>query len=167
MESPKLTTFLWFDSAAEEAAKTYTSIFPNSSITHTTHYLANSAAINNRPVNSVMSLEFKLSGHPFIALNGGPIFKFSTATSFMIDCEDQEEVDYYWEKLSLGGDVSKQRCGWVEDRFGVTWQVIPRAMTEMLKEGTVEQKQRITGVMMKMGKLEVGGLRKAFEGVEE
>lgn len=92
------------------------------------------------------------------------MYKFSAATSFMIDCKDKSEVDYYWEKLSEGGNVGKQRCGWVEDRFGVTWQVIPRAMTEMLRDGTAEQKQRVTGAMMKMGKLDVDGLRDAFEG---
>jgi predicted 3-demethylubiquinone-9 3-methyltransferase (glyoxalase superfamily) len=117
----KITPFFWFDGQAEEAANFYTSIFPDSSITRTTHYLAAGQETHGKPPGSVMTVEVSLMGHPFVLLNGGPHFTFSAATSFMIECEDQAEVDRYWEGLGDGGE--EWPCGWVKDRFGVTWQV--------------------------------------------
>ena len=167
MTSRKLTIFLWFENQADEASKYYTNVFPDSKITRTTQYLENGAKMNNREPGSVMSVEFELNGYPFVALNGGPMYKFSAATSFMIDCKDQEEVNYYWEKLSKDGDLKKQRCGWVEDKFGVTWQVVPSKLTELIRGGDEKQASRVTDAMMKMGKLDIGGLQKAFDGLGE
>jgi predicted 3-demethylubiquinone-9 3-methyltransferase (glyoxalase superfamily) len=123
---------LWFDGKAEEAASFYTSIFPNSKIAQTSRYLEAGKEYHGQDEGSVMTVVFELDGHPFVALNGGPLFKFSPATSFQVDCKDQAEVDFFWERLGEGGDPTNQQCGWLTDKFGVSWQVVPNALLEMV-----------------------------------
>ena len=130
----KITPCLWFDTQAEEAAQFYTAIFKNSKITHVQRYGEAGKEVHGRPPGSVMVAVFELDGQPFTALNGGPIFKFNEAISFQIDCQSQEEIDYYWDRLTAGGDPKAPQCGWLKDRFGVSWQVVPRALLEMLSD---------------------------------
>ncbi|ORY17000.1 DNA-binding protein [Clohesyomyces aquaticus] len=158
-------TCLWFDGRAEEAANYYLSIFPNSLITNTMRYppSSNPSTSTSEP-GAVMSIEFSLNGHKFVGLNGGPHFQFSEAISFMVDCKDQEEVDWYWEKL---GEGREGRCGWIKDRFGVSWQVIPKQLKQFLSSGDGEKSKKCMEKMRTMGKMDIEGLRKAFEGVEE
>src|SRR5262245_41522326 len=125
---------LWFDTQAEEAARFYTGVFQNSRIKATTRYSDAGFEVHHRPAGSVLTVEFELDGQPFTALNGGPEFKFSEAISFQVYCNDQDEIDYYWEKLGTGGDPKAQQCGWLKDKFGMSWQVVPRGMEEMLKD---------------------------------
>ena len=142
----KITPFLWFDGKVEEAAKFYTSIFENSKIGSITE----------------MSATFQLDGLEFIAFNGGPTFTFSPAVSFFVRCETQQEIDYFWEKLSAGGET--QRCGWLKDKFGVSWQIVPPILGELLNDEDGEKSNRVMQVMMKMSKLDIKGLKKAYEG---
>src|SRR6476659_2305531 len=130
----KITPFLWFDDRAEAAARFYTGIFKNSKIGRISRYGEAGRESHHRPAGSVMVVEFELEGQSFAALNGGPLFKFSEAISFEIGCETQQEVDYYWEKLGAGGDPKAQQCGWLKDKSGLSWQVVPGGMDEMLKE---------------------------------
>ena len=130
----KITVCLWFNGQAEEAASHYTSIFPNSKITNVARYQEAGKEQHGKEAGSVMTVAFELDGHSFVALNGGPSFKFSAATSFQVDCEDQAEVDHFWEKLGEGGDASKQQCGWLEDKFGVAWQAVPSKCCSTLNE---------------------------------
>ena len=160
----KITTCLWFDGQAEGAAKHYTSIFPNSKITTTTRFLEAGSEIHGRDPGSVMTVAFELDGHPFVGLNGGPLFKFSAATSFQVHCKDQAEVDHFWEKLTEGGDASKQQCGWLEDKFGVAWQVVPNELLEMTLAEDKKKVGSMTNAMMKMKKFDIEGLKKAFDG---
>lgn len=160
----KITTCLWFDGKAEEAANFYTSIFPNSKITHVQRYLEAGKEFHGQEPGTVLIVEFTLDGHHFVGLNGGPQFKFSEAVSFQIDCANQEEVDYYWGKLSEGGDEAKQQCGWIADKFGVAWQVVPLALKEMLSAEDKAAVGRATEAMMHMKKLDIAGLEKAFKG---
>ncbi|KAH6839502.1 3-demethylubiquinone-9 3-methyltransferase-domain-containing protein [Chaetomium sp. MPI-CAGE-AT-0009] len=160
----QLTTCLWFDGQAEEAANFYTSIFPNSKITHIQHYLENGKEFHGHEPGSVLIVEFELDGHRFVGLNGGPHFKFNEAVSFQIDCADQEEVDYYWAKLAEGGDPAKQQCGWVADKFGVSWQVVPTALKRMLASEDKAAAGRATDVMMHSKKMVIADLEKAFRG---
>ena len=162
MSLSKITIFLWFDGKAEEAANHYTSIFSDSKINRTTRYLKAGSETHGQTPGSVMSVEFELNGHPFVALNGGPMLKFSGATSFQIHCKDQAEVDHFWSKLTEGGDESKQRCGWLEDKFGVTWQVVPNAMVEMFKSPDTKKAGNASVAMMKMKKLDIDELKEAF-----
>jgi predicted 3-demethylubiquinone-9 3-methyltransferase (glyoxalase superfamily) len=140
----KITPFLWFDGKAEEAAHFYVSIFKNSKVMSV----------------SAMSATFELDGLEFIALNGGPMFTFSPATSFFVDCETQDEVDHFWEKLSAGGE--KQRCGWLKDKYGVSWQIIPRVLGQFLQDKDEEKSTRVMNAMMQMEKLDIAGLKKAY-----
>ena len=142
----KITPFLWFDGKAKEAAKFYTSIFENSKIVSITE----------------MSATFQLDGLEFIAFNGGPTFTFSPAVSFFVRCETQQEIDYFWEKLSAGGEA--QRCGWLKDKFGVSWQIVPPILGELLNDEDDEKSNRVMQAMMKMSKLDIKGLKKAYEG---
>ncbi len=160
----KISPCLWFDSQAEEAAKFYTSIFKNSKITGTARYGAAGQEFHQRPVGSVMTVTFELEGLPFTALNGGPLFKFSEAISLMVMCDTQAEVDYFWEKLSAGGDQNAQACGWLKDKFGVSWQVVPTIIDELVKDHTSEKTQRAMTAMMQMKKLDIAALQKAYEG---
>ena len=157
----KITPFLWFDDKAEEAAKFYTSIFKNSKIGKTTRYDEEAGEATGRPAGSVMTVEFELEGHQFVGLNGGPMFKFSEAISFVVNCETQEEVDYFWSKLSAGGEES--RCGWLRDKFGLSWQVVPKVLIEMLADKDAVKAKRVMHAMLQMDKIDIPTLKKAYE----
>ena len=159
-----LTPCLWFDSQAEEAARFYTGIFKNSKIGTISRYDEAGHEAHGRPAGSVMTVEFELNGQPFTALNGGPHFKFNEAVSFQIMCESQEEVDHYWNKLSQGGDPKAQQCGWLKDKFGLSWQVIPTEMIQMLSDRDKEKRSRAMEAMLQMKKLDLNELRRAYEG---
>ena len=158
----KITSCLWFDDKAEEAAKFYTSIFKNSKIGKITRYDEEASQASGRPLGSVMTVEFQLEGQQFLALNGGPIFKFTEAVSFIVNCEKQEEVDYFWSRLSAGGEES--RCGWLKDRFGLSWQVVPIVLIEMLADKDIAKAKRVTHAMLQMDKIDVSTLKKAYDG---
>jgi len=154
----KITPFLWFNDQAEEAANFYTSIFKNSKIVSTMRYGEGSRG----PKGSVMTVTFELDGEEFIALNGGPHFTLSPGISFFIKCETQDEVDHFWEKLSAGGKI--MQCGWVSDRFGVTWQVVPTVLGRMLQDKDAAKAARVTSAMLQMVKLDIKRLTDAYEG---
>jgi predicted 3-demethylubiquinone-9 3-methyltransferase (glyoxalase superfamily) len=158
----RIAPCLWFDSQAEEAASFYVSIFPNSQVTQIARYGKAGQETHRREPGSVMTVAFELDGQPFTALNGGPIFKFNEAVSLQIFVTDQKEFDYYWNKLTVGGDPKAQVCGWLKDRFGVSWQVVPRKMIEWFTR-TDERSQRAFAAMMKMGKLDIAALERAYE----
>ena len=160
----RVTPCLWFDDQAEEAAKLYTSIFKSSKINHVSRYGEAGKEVHGRPAGSVMVVAFELDGQAFTALNGGPLFKFNEAVSFQVDCETQEEVDHYWEKLSAGGDEKAQQCGWLKDRYGVSWQVVPRVLIELLGDPDYEKSQRVMKAMLQMKKIDIAGLRRAAAG---
>lgn len=160
----RFTPSLWFDTQGEEAAKFYTSIFKNSRITATTRYSAAGQEIHGQKPGSVMTVAFELDGQSFVALNGGPQFKFNEAISFQINCDTQEEVDYYWEKLGAGGDPKAQVCGWLKDKFGLSWQVVPRMMDELFRDHDSAGAQRAMNAMLQMKKLDIEELRRAYEG---
>ncbi|KAF2230024.1 putative 3-demethylubiquinone-9 3-methyltransferase [Viridothelium virens] len=153
---------LWFAGNAEEAVHFYTSIFPSSKITDVSRYTAAGQEEHQMEVGSVMSMEFILHHRPFFAINGPPVFQFTQAISFTISCEDQKDVDYYWGKLSEGGEPGP--CGWLKDKFGISWRVIPKAYEEMMGSRDVEQRFRVSEAKSTMGKFDIEGLRKAFEG---
>jgi predicted 3-demethylubiquinone-9 3-methyltransferase (glyoxalase superfamily) len=157
----KITPCLWFDGQAEEAAKFYTAIFPNSSIDKVSRSPADNPST---PAGAVLTVDFTLDGAKFIGLNGGPDFHFTEAISFSIDCQDQAEVDRYWDALIEGGGEESQ-CGWLKDRFGLSWQVVPRELNEMFESPDREAAKRAMEAMLKMQKLDVATLREAFEGV--
>jgi predicted 3-demethylubiquinone-9 3-methyltransferase (glyoxalase superfamily) len=159
----KITPFLWFDGNAEEAAAFYTSIFNDSAIGKESKYNEASSEVSGQPKGSVMVVEFELAGQKFIALNGGPHFKFTEAISFSIDCADQAEVDYYWSRLTADGGQESQ-CGWLKDKFGLSWQVIPRALKETVGGSDPEGSKRAMEAMLKMKKLDVQELRDAYDG---
>ena len=154
---PKITPFLWFDGRVEEAMNFYTSIFKNSKVTNLTRY----GAAGPGPSGSVMSATFQLEGQEFIALNGGPQYKFSPAISLFVNCETQEEVDDLWTKLSAGGQT--QRCGWLKDRFGVSWQIIPSALGNLMHSEDAAKSQRVMQAMLQMDKFDIDKLRQAAE----
>ena len=158
----KITPFLWFNDNAEEAVKFYTSIFKNSKIGKIARYGEEGEKIAGRPKGSVMTVEFQLEGQQFIALNGGPIFKFTEAISFVVNCETQEEVDYYWEKLSAGG--KEVQCGWLKDKHGLSWQIVPTVLGELLSDKDAAKSQRVMQAMLKMVKLDVQKLKQAAKG---
>ncbi|MEY2409300.1 MAG: hypothetical protein QOF48_1970 [Verrucomicrobiota bacterium] len=162
--SSKITPCLWFDSQAEEAARFYIGIFKASKMGAITRYGEAGKEIHGRPPGSVLTVAFELNGQSFTALNGGPVFKFNEAISFQIGCATQLEVDYYWERLGEGGDPNAQQCGWLKDKFGVSWQVVPDALPEWLTNPDAVRSQRVFQVMMGMRKLEIAGLQRAFEG---
>ncbi len=155
---PTITPCLWFDTEAEEAARFYTSVFPNSSVTEISHY----GEAGPRPAGTVMMVAFELDGKPFSALNGGPQFSFDEAISFAVECEDQTEVDHYWDALSEGGE--EVQCGWLKDRFGISWQVVPSAVSETVGGPDPEGAARATRAMLGMKKLDVAALRAAYAG---
>jgi predicted 3-demethylubiquinone-9 3-methyltransferase (glyoxalase superfamily) len=157
---------LWFDNEAEEAAKYYTGIFKNSKIGEITRYGEAGRETHKRPPGSVLTVAFELDGVQFTALNGGPLFKFNEAVSFQIICKDQKEVDYYWEKLTPGGDPSAQVCGWLKDKFGLSWQVVPSIMPDLVGDPNSEKSQRAMAAMMKMKKLDIAELERAYNGEE-
>jgi predicted 3-demethylubiquinone-9 3-methyltransferase (glyoxalase superfamily) len=159
----KINPCLWFDDNAEEAVNRYVSIFKNSKILGVSRYGKAGKEIHGRPAGSVMTVAFELDGQRFTALNGGPHFKFNEAVSFQVNCETQEEVDYYWEQLSQGGDEKAQQCGWVKDRFGLSWQIVPTALPEMLQDPDGEKTNRVMVVLLRMKKLDIAELRRAYE----
>ena len=158
----KITPFLWFDSQAEEAANFYVSIFKQSRIGAITRYDDEGSKAAGRPKGSVMTVEFELDGQKFTALNGGPHFKFTEAISLVVNCDDQKEVDHFWGKLSAGGQ--EVQCGWLKDRFGLSWQVVPTALLEMLQDKDPEKSKRTMTAMLKMKKLDVDALKRACDG---
>jgi predicted 3-demethylubiquinone-9 3-methyltransferase (glyoxalase superfamily) len=155
----KITPFLWFDGRAEEAANFYTSVFKDARIADRTRYGEGGLG----PKGALMSATIEIAGLKFIAFNGGPLFKFSPAISFSVSCETQDEVDRYWHRLSEGGET--RQCGWLTDKFGVTWQIVPTALPVMLGDNDPEKSRRVMQAMLKMTKLEIAELRKAYEGV--
>ena len=156
----KVNAFLWFDSEAEEAAKFYVGIFKNSKICRITRYPKEAAEKIGRPPGSVMTVEFKLDGVEIVALNGGPMFKFTEAISLNVNCETQEEVDYFWEKLPADGG-STGPCGWLKDKFGVSWQVSPVMLGDLLADPDTAKAERVMNAMMRMNKFDIAGLQKA------
>jgi predicted 3-demethylubiquinone-9 3-methyltransferase (glyoxalase superfamily) len=155
---------LWFDNQAEDAANFYVSIFKNAKILRVAHYPKAGFEQHRRPEGSVMTVEFELMGLTFTALNGGPIFKFNESVSFEIPCKDQEEVDYYWTKLGAGGDERAQQCGWLKDKFGLSWQVVPEVLPKLMTDPDNTARERVFAAMMKMKKLDVAELEKAAKG---
>jgi predicted 3-demethylubiquinone-9 3-methyltransferase (glyoxalase superfamily) len=155
---------LWFDSQAEEAARFYTSVFPNSKVGQITRYSEDVSAVAGRPVGSVMTVEFELDGNPFLGLNGGPIFKFTEAVSFIINCDSQEEIDRYWSALTADGGAESQ-CGWLKDRFGLSWQLVPTELPQLL-DGSKdpEAPARVMRSVLQMKKIDLDALRRAHEG---
>ena len=158
----RITPFLWFDHQAEEAAHFYVSIFKNSRINGVARYDEESSRASGRPKGSVMTVAFELDGQELMALNGGPLFPFTEAISLVVNCETQAEVDHFWDRLTIGGQ--EVQCGWLKDRFGVSWQVVPDAMIEMLQDQDAEKSKRVMSAMLQMKKIDVDELKKAYEG---
>jgi predicted 3-demethylubiquinone-9 3-methyltransferase (glyoxalase superfamily) len=159
----KITPFLWFDDQAEEAAKFYASVFKNSKVGKITRYGEAAEKAAGRPAGSVMTVEFELEGQKFTALNGGPVFKFNESISFVVNCDTQEEVDYFWEKLTAGGGQESE-CGWLKDKFGLSWQVVPRALIDMLQDKDPKKSERVMKAMLQMQKLDIKTLEDAYAG---
>lgn len=160
----KITPCLWFDGRAEEAALFYTSIFQNSKILKTSRYGEAGKEVHRQKPGTAMTVIFEIDGLSFTALNGGPMFKFTEAISFQVDCVTQAEVDYYWQKLGEGGDEKAQQCGWLKDKFGVSWQIVPRVLPELLGGPDPAKSQRVFAAMMQMKKLDIAALQRAQEG---
>jgi predicted 3-demethylubiquinone-9 3-methyltransferase (glyoxalase superfamily) len=160
----KIVPCLWFDNQAEEAAKYYTSIFKNSKIVKTTYYGEAGQEVHGQEPGNVLTVAFELDGNPFTALNGGPIFQFNEALSLQVMCDDQKEIDYYWEKLSVGGDSNAQQCGWLKDKYGLSWQIIPKAIMELVGDPKSEKSQRAMTAMLGMKKIDLAALERAYEG---
>jgi predicted 3-demethylubiquinone-9 3-methyltransferase (glyoxalase superfamily) len=158
----KITPCLWFDTEAEAAANHYVSIFKNSKIVKIGRYGKEGKEIHGKAAGSVMAVEFEIEGQKFVGLNGGPQFKFSEAISFQIHCESQKEVDYFWSKLTQGGEEGP--CGWLKDRFGLSWQVVPTALIEMVTDQDPAKVQRVTKAFLQMKKFDIDALTRAYEG---
>ena len=159
----KITPFLWFEDKAEQAAEFYTSVFKNAKILNVNRYDEAGAKASGRPVGSAMVAGFELEGQEFSAINGGPMFKFSGAISFVVNCENQEEVDYYWEKLSEGGESGQ--CGWINhDKFGITWQIVPIQLGKYLSDPDSQKAARVMQAMLQMTKIDIGLLENAYRG---
>jgi predicted 3-demethylubiquinone-9 3-methyltransferase (glyoxalase superfamily) len=157
----KITPCLWFDNKAEEAAIFYVSIFKNSNIGNITHYGEEGAEVSGRPKGTVMTVTFQLDGQEFMALNGGPQFTFSPAISFLVNCETQEEVDELWEKLSDGGEEGQ--CGWLKDKYGVSWQIVPTVLSEMLQDQDAKRSESVMKALIQMKKIDIRTLKQAYE----
>jgi predicted 3-demethylubiquinone-9 3-methyltransferase (glyoxalase superfamily) len=160
----KITPCLWFDDQAEEAVEFYISIFRNSKIVNIARYGEAGHEVHGKPAGTVMTVAFELDGQTFTALNGGPMFKFNEAISFQVNCETQEEVDYYWEKLSEGGDEKAQQCGWLKDKYGASWQVVPSVLPELINDPDSEKSQRAMQAMLQMKKIDIDELKRAYGG---
>jgi predicted 3-demethylubiquinone-9 3-methyltransferase (glyoxalase superfamily) len=154
----RITPFLWFDNNAEEAVQFYTSIFKNSKVLETARYGEGGPG----PKGSIMTMKFKLNGQEFIALNGGPHFKFNESISFVVDCETQEEVDDYWEKLTAGG--KEIQCGWLKDKYGLSWQIVPMILGQLMSDKDPKKSKRVVQAMLKMVKIDIEGLKRAYQG---
>jgi predicted 3-demethylubiquinone-9 3-methyltransferase (glyoxalase superfamily) len=157
----KITPNLWFNTEAEDAANFYTSVFRNSAIKRISRYTEAGHEIHKKESGSVMTVEFILDGHDFVALNGGPEFKFSEAISFVVNCDNQKEIDFYWDKLSDGGDEAAQQCGWLKDKFGLSWQIVPKKLSDLMADSDRETASRVMDVMLKMKKLNITELEAA------
>ena len=159
----KITPFLWFDNQAEQAANHYVSIFRNSRIGQVTRYGKEGYEIHRMEEGTVMTVDFDIENQKFMALNGGPVFKFNEAISFQVLCDTQEELDYYWDKLSEGGDKNAQQCGWLKDKYGVSWQIVPKVLFKMIQDKDQVKSQRVMKAMLQMHKLDIQTLIQAFE----
>ncbi|HSA72686.1 MAG TPA: VOC family protein [Nitrososphaeraceae archaeon] len=159
----KISPCLWFDNNAEEAVQFYVSIFKNSKVSNVTRYGKEGYEIHKKKEGTVMTIDFEIEGQKFLALNGGPIFRFNEAISFQIYCETQDEVDYYWDKLTEGGDKNAQVCGWLKDKFGVSWQVVPNVLVRMLQDKDAKKTENVMRVMLQMQKLDINVLTKAYQ----
>jgi predicted 3-demethylubiquinone-9 3-methyltransferase (glyoxalase superfamily) len=157
----KISPFLWFANQAEEAARHYTGIFRNSAITTITHYGKAGQEIHGGVPGSVMTVAFELEGQSFTAINGGPVFSFSPAISFVINCDTQEEIDYYWDKLTEGGEPAAQQCGWLADKYGLSWQVVPQLLVDWMSDENRERADRVMAAMLTMKKLDIEALKRA------
>jgi predicted 3-demethylubiquinone-9 3-methyltransferase (glyoxalase superfamily) len=157
----KISPCLWFDGRAEEAARFYTDIFKNSEIGRIARYGEAGREITGQKPGTVMTVEFTLEGQSFTALNGGPQFKFNESISFEVACKNQAEIDYFWEKLGAGGDVKAQQCGWLKDKFGLSWQIVPEILPDLMVKGTREQTERTMAALLKMKKLDIAALERA------
>jgi predicted 3-demethylubiquinone-9 3-methyltransferase (glyoxalase superfamily) len=164
MPAQRITPCLWFDTQGEEAAKFYTGIFRNSKIVNVSRYGEAGREIHGKQPGTAMTVAFELDGQRFTALNGGPMFKFNEAISFQVDCETQEEVDYYWAKLSEGGDKKAQQCGWLKDKYSASWQVVPRVLIEMMSDPDAEKSGRAMKAMLQMKKIDIAELKRAYAG---
>jgi len=160
----RITPFLWFDHQAEQAARFYTGIFPDSRIVRIARYGEAGQEVHGRAPGSVMTVEFELGGQPFMALNGGPLFKFNESVSFMVHCATQQDIDYYWDKLGEGGDPGARQCGWLKDQFGLSWQVTPTDVMRLMSEPGSPGSQRAFAAMMQMKKLDIEALERAYAG---
>lgn len=160
----RITPCLWFDDQAEDAAEHYVGIFQNSRIVEVTRYGETGQEIHQRPPGSVMTVAFELDGQRFTALNGGPVFKFNEAVSFQVNCDTQKEIDYFWERLGAGGDPQAQQCGWLKDRFGLSWQVVPTIMPELFRDESSAEAGRVMTAMLQMKKLDIAALQRAHAG---
>jgi predicted 3-demethylubiquinone-9 3-methyltransferase (glyoxalase superfamily) len=158
----KINPCLWFDTEAEEAAKFYCSVFKNSRVVKISRYVNEGQEIHGKPAGSVMAVEFEIAGQKFAALNGGPHFKFTEAVSFQVHCEDQDEVDYFWKKLSAGG--TEGPCGWLKDKYGLSWQVVPEVLFEMLLDPDQKKAERVTKAFLQMKKFDIAALNRAYAG---
>ena len=160
----KITPHLWFDNQAEEAARFYVSVFKNARMGRISHYGREGFEIHQRPAGSVMVVEFWIENQLFLALNGGPHFKFNEAISFLVNCDSQEEIDHYWEKLTEGGDSKAQMCGWLKDKFGLSWQIVPSNMGEVMNDPDKQRADRVMKEVLQMKKLNIEKLEKAYQG---
>jgi predicted 3-demethylubiquinone-9 3-methyltransferase (glyoxalase superfamily) len=158
----KITPFLWFDGQAEEAARFYASVFKKSDVGEVTHYPETGTEVTGQPPGSTMTVPFELAGMQFVGLNGGPDFKFSEAISFVVNCDTQEEIDYFWEQLTQGGGAESE-CGWLKDKFGLSWQIYPPVLGEMLQDKDPSKSGRVMEAMLKMKKLDIRTLKAAYE----
>lgn len=164
MHLRKITPCLWFDTEAEQAAQFYCSIFKDSRIVRISRYGEAGHEIHGKPAGSVLTVAFELDGQTFTALNGGPVFKFNEAISFQVSCDTQEELDRYWDSLCAGGDEAAQQCGWLKDRFGVSWQVLPAALPDMMADADARRSERVMTALLKMKKLDIAELARAYAG---
>jgi predicted 3-demethylubiquinone-9 3-methyltransferase (glyoxalase superfamily) len=160
----RIAPCLWFDDQAEEAVAFYTAIFRNSAVVNISRYGEAGYEFHRKPAGTVMTVAFELDGQAFTALNGGPMFTFNEAISLQVNCETQEEVDYYWEKLSDGGDENAQQCGWLKDKYGVSWQIVPSVLLEMINDPDAEKSQRAMEAMLLMKKIDIEALKRAYTG---
>ena len=161
--TPKITPCLWFDDQAEEAVAFYTAIFSHSRITNVARYGEAGREVHGKPAGTVLIVAFELDGQAFTALNGGPMFKFNEAISFQVGCESQEEVDYYWGKLSEGGDQKAQQCGWLKDKYGLSWQIVPTVLGKMLQDKDAKKSESVMKALLQMKKLDIKTLKQAYE----
>lgn len=161
---PRISPCLWFDNQAEDAARFYLGIFPNAKITKTAYYGEAGREFHGKPPGSVMTVAFELDGQSFTALNGGPVFKFNEAISFQVMCDTQDEVDHYWDKLSEGGDEQAQQCGWLKDKYGVSWQIVPAVLPNMVSDADIQKSQRVIQALLRMKKLDIAALKRAYAG---